>query len=66
MSDPVQILPADVHNQALVANVHPAAWQNPEPARALFQPLRPACFFAPVPAEGLKMLASPAKLTGMG
>lgn len=28
----VQIAPADTHNQALVANVHPPDWQNPTPA----------------------------------
>lgn len=32
MSDPLHILPDDVHNQELLANVHPAAWVNPEPA----------------------------------
>ena len=26
------VLPWDPHNQRLVANVHPAAWQNPTPA----------------------------------
>src|SRR6516165_9600868 len=26
------MLPEDVHNQALVANVHPADWVNPDPA----------------------------------
>jgi pyruvate/2-oxoglutarate dehydrogenase complex dihydrolipoamide dehydrogenase (E3) component len=26
------VLPHDVHNQALVSNVHPTDWQNPEPA----------------------------------
>lgn len=26
------VLPDDVHNQALVRNVHPAGWRNPEPA----------------------------------
>jgi pyruvate/2-oxoglutarate dehydrogenase complex dihydrolipoamide dehydrogenase (E3) component len=25
------VLPHDVHNEALVSNVHPADWQNPEP-----------------------------------
>ena len=28
----VEVLPHDVHNEALVSNVHPADWQNPEPA----------------------------------
>src|SRR5262249_18421911 len=28
----VQVLPPDVHNQELVANVHPPDWVNPEPA----------------------------------
>ena len=32
-------MPEDEHNQALVANVHPSAWRNPEPAGAL-QPRR--------------------------
>ena len=31
MSPPVTVLPEDAHNQALVANVHPADWPNPEP-----------------------------------
>lgn len=31
MSQPVTVLPEDAHNQALVANVHPADWPNPEP-----------------------------------
>jgi NADPH-dependent 2,4-dienoyl-CoA reductase/sulfur reductase-like enzyme len=26
------ILPMDVHNQVLVANVHPLDWVNPKPA----------------------------------
>ena len=29
---PVRLMPDDEHNQALVANVHPPAWRNPEPA----------------------------------
>ena len=32
MVEPVTVLPDDAHNQALVANVHPANWINPEPA----------------------------------
>ena len=28
----VEVLPHDVHNEALVSNLHPADWQNPEPA----------------------------------
>jgi pyruvate/2-oxoglutarate dehydrogenase complex dihydrolipoamide dehydrogenase (E3) component len=32
MSQPVQVLPADVHNRQLVANVHPTDWVNPVPA----------------------------------
>jgi len=28
----LQIAPADIHNQNLVANVHPPDWQNPTPA----------------------------------
>ncbi len=28
----VEVLPHDVHNEALVSNVHPVDWQNPEPA----------------------------------
>jgi len=27
-----EVLPHDVHNQALVSNVHPLDWRNPEPA----------------------------------
>ena len=30
--DAVAVEPMDVHNQALVANVHPPDWVNPEPA----------------------------------
>jgi pyruvate/2-oxoglutarate dehydrogenase complex dihydrolipoamide dehydrogenase (E3) component len=32
MTEPLQVLPFDSHNQALVANVHPPDWVNPEPA----------------------------------
>src|SRR5437667_575671 len=32
MPDPVRVLPEDVHNLELVANVHPRDWVNPEPA----------------------------------
>ena len=32
MSQPVRVLPEDAHNQALVANVHPPDWVNPDPA----------------------------------
>jgi pyruvate/2-oxoglutarate dehydrogenase complex dihydrolipoamide dehydrogenase (E3) component len=32
MNELPPISPMDVHNQALVNNVHPPAWQNPEPA----------------------------------
>src|SRR5512136_1420790 len=27
-----EMLPKDVHNAALISNVHPLQWQNPEPA----------------------------------
>ncbi len=27
-----EVLPHDVHNEALISNVRPAGWQNPEPA----------------------------------
>ena len=30
--DPVLVLPDDEHNRVLVNNVHPAVWENPEPA----------------------------------
>lgn len=30
--DAVEVEPMDIHNQALVANVHPPDWVNPEPA----------------------------------
>ena len=33
MSQPPRLSPDDVHNRALVGNVHPPGWQNPEPAR---------------------------------
>ncbi len=33
MSGPPDVRPHDEHNAALVANVHPPDWQNPEPAR---------------------------------
>ena len=29
---PLRLAPDDEHNQALIANVHPPAWRNPEPA----------------------------------
>ncbi|MCH7645434.1 MAG: mercuric reductase [Myxococcales bacterium] len=32
MPDPIHVLPLDPHNEALVANVHPADWLNPVPA----------------------------------
>jgi pyruvate/2-oxoglutarate dehydrogenase complex dihydrolipoamide dehydrogenase (E3) component len=32
MSEPVRVLPEDIHNLELVANVHPRGWVNPEPA----------------------------------
>jgi hypothetical protein len=32
MSEAVRVLPADKHNETLVANVHPPDWVNPEPA----------------------------------
>ena len=28
----IEVPPFDIHNQALVANVHPADWRNPQPA----------------------------------
>ncbi len=31
MPEPVHVLPRDPHNEALVANVHPADWLNPTP-----------------------------------
>jgi pyruvate/2-oxoglutarate dehydrogenase complex dihydrolipoamide dehydrogenase (E3) component len=31
MSDAIQVLPADASNEALVRNVHPPDWVNPEP-----------------------------------
>jgi pyruvate/2-oxoglutarate dehydrogenase complex dihydrolipoamide dehydrogenase (E3) component len=33
MSEPVHVLPEDEFNRALVANVHPPDWVNPEPAK---------------------------------
>ena len=30
--DPLRLAPDDEHNRALVANVHPPAWRNPDPA----------------------------------
>lgn len=32
MSNIAQVLPHDLHNEALVSNVHPSDWKNPEPA----------------------------------
>src|SRR6478735_5770241 len=32
MTAPLHLLPDDEYNRTLVANVHPAAWVNPEPA----------------------------------
>jgi len=31
-TDPITVLPMDIHNQKLVANTHPAGWINPKPA----------------------------------
>jgi len=33
MDSPVTVLPEDQYNKVLLDNVHPADWQNPEPAR---------------------------------
>ncbi|RJP19545.1 MAG: mercuric reductase [Candidatus Abyssobacteria bacterium SURF_5] len=33
MDRKIEVLPADEHNAALVRNVHPPDWKNPEPAR---------------------------------
>jgi pyruvate/2-oxoglutarate dehydrogenase complex dihydrolipoamide dehydrogenase (E3) component len=32
MTEPLEVLPFDVHNRELVQNVHPPAWVNPTPA----------------------------------
>ena len=32
MTDNVEVLPYDVHNQTLIGNVHPSDWTNPDPA----------------------------------
>ena len=32
MAEAIHILPHDESNETLVANVHPADWQNPTPA----------------------------------
>lgn len=32
MAEPIVVEPWDAHNRALVENVHPATWTNPEPA----------------------------------
>ena len=40
MPDAPLVLPLDAHNQRLVDNVHPAAWENPVPRRGL-PPRRP-------------------------
>src|SRR5262245_15283066 len=32
MSEPMQLLPDDVHNRVHLTNVHPANWVNPRPA----------------------------------
>lgn len=32
MPQAVQLTPRDIHNETLVANVHPSSWVNPEPA----------------------------------
>ena len=32
MTEPIRVEPWDEHNRALVANAHPDAWLNPEPA----------------------------------
>src|SRR5436309_516472 len=32
MSEPVRMLPEDLHNQTLISNLHPPDWINPDPA----------------------------------
>jgi threonine dehydrogenase-like Zn-dependent dehydrogenase len=32
MTHAIKVLPHDIHNETLVANVHPGDWVNPDPA----------------------------------
>ncbi|MEK6606583.1 MAG: mercuric reductase [Myxococcota bacterium] len=51
------ILPDDAHNRALVANVHPPAWVNPEPT---------GCYNLVVVGAGTAGLVSAAGAAGLG
>lgn len=51
------VLPYDAHNQALVSNVHPLDWQNPEPA---------PCYNLVVIGAGTAGLVTAAGAAGLG
>jgi pyruvate/2-oxoglutarate dehydrogenase complex dihydrolipoamide dehydrogenase (E3) component len=57
MSRIPEVLPHDVHNEALVSNVHPADWQNPEPA---------PCYNLVVIGAGTAGLVTAAGAAGLG
>src|SRR5438045_2238663 len=57
MTQPVQVNPPDVYNQALLANVHPPDWMNPEP---------PTRYSLVVLGAGTAGLVSAAGAAGLG
>ena len=57
MAAPPEVLPHDLHNQTLVANVHPADWVNPVPAD---------CYNLVVIGAGTAGLVAAAGAAGLG
>jgi pyruvate/2-oxoglutarate dehydrogenase complex dihydrolipoamide dehydrogenase (E3) component len=57
MHPSLMVLPHDVHNEALVSNVHPSDWENPEPA---------ACYNLVVIGAGTAGLVTAAGAAGLG
>ena len=57
MAANVEVLPHDVHNETLAANVHPSDWVNPEPA---------PCYNLVVIGAGTAGLISAAGAAGLG
>ena len=57
MTSDTELLPDDVYNQILIANVHPPEWVNPEPA---------ACYNLVVIGGGTAGLISAAGAAGLG
>ena len=52
-----EVLPHDVHNEALISNVHPADWKNPDPA---------SCYNLVVIGAGTAGLVTASGATGLG